>query len=457
MIDEKLSMELRDFNKSYSIIKNKDKIVLGLSGGPDSVFLFHYLLSIRDSMNIEFVCVHINHMIRGESADIDEKFVYDLCIEYGIELFSYRINVPKLSKDEKKSLEDMGREVRYEMFRKVQKEKEYNKIAVAQNMNDQAETMIMRIIRGSGIEGLGAIHPVKNEIIRPILCVKRAQIEDFFINSGLGFRIDETNLEKEYHRNKIRHILLPIIENEFNPNIVEGLYNTSKLLWEDINYFENELRKYEYLLKLDIIELNILKNMEYALLSRFLRKLIDIRVSKKDVGKRNLDELIQLIRNEKSSKVKIIKDIEFRIEYGNLLINKLVDLEVHELSIELELGLNVVDKRYINLEYISENDFKKENNKSDSFYFDIDIEKSPIIVRHRISGDRFFPFGSNGSKKLKDFLIDIKLSKNKRDEILIISTKNNDILLVDMIRRSNLFKINENSMKILKVTFGNID
>ncbi|MGN1032413.1 MAG: tRNA lysidine(34) synthetase TilS, partial [Intestinibacter sp.] len=214
-----------------SLIEKGDGIVVGLSGGPDSVCLLHLLCSIRDEMELKIAAAHINHMIRGVEADGDEEYAKNLCKRLDVKFFVLRKDVERYGREKGMSSETAGRDVRYNFFNKIKDDLNYQKIATAHNANDQAETILMRIMRGTGLEGLGGI-PVKREgkYIRPILFMKRKEVEDYCKNNNLEPRIDGTNLEKLYSRNKIRLDILPYMRDNFNKDVVEAINRMALLL-----------------------------------------------------------------------------------------------------------------------------------------------------------------------------------------------------------------------------------
>ena len=240
-------MELKDkvidTIKKFQLINNGDKIVIGVSGGPDSMCLLTILKELREEFEFEIVVAHINHMIRKEAKD-DENYVKDYCKNNNIEFYSKSIEVEKIANNEKKGTEETGRKVRYEFFEEVLKKTNSNKIAIAHNKNDKAETIIMNVLRGSGISGLKGIEPKKDgKYIRPLIECERCDIEEYCKEKKLEPRIDRTNFENIYTRNKIRNIVIPYIKEEFNPNIIETLIRLSDLIKQEDEYLNLQVKK----------------------------------------------------------------------------------------------------------------------------------------------------------------------------------------------------------------------
>lgn len=223
--------------KKYGLIQAKDKIVLGVSGGPDSITMLDILRQIQEEFDFEIVVAHINHMIRKEAIQ-DEEYVKKYCEKNSIEFFVKRIDVMSVANNRKIGTEEAGRFVRYEFFDEILKQTESNKIAIAHNKNDKVETIIMHLLRGSGLSGLKGIEPIRGNIIRPLIECEREEIEKYCDENRLEPRIDKTNFENDYTRNKIRNIVIPYIEKELNPNIIETIDRLSEVVKKEDRYLE---------------------------------------------------------------------------------------------------------------------------------------------------------------------------------------------------------------------------
>ena len=223
--------------KKYGLIQAKDKIVLGVSGGPDSISMLDILRQIREEFDFEIVVAHINHMIRKEAIQ-DEEYVKKYCEKNNIKCFVKRIDVIDIANNKKIGTEEAGRLVRYDFLDEVLKQTGSNKIAIAHNKNDKIETIIMHLLRGSGLSGLKGIEPIRGNIIRPLIECEREEIEKYCDENRLEPRIDKTNFENDYTRNKIRNIVIPYIEKELNPNIIETIDRLSEVVKKEDRYLE---------------------------------------------------------------------------------------------------------------------------------------------------------------------------------------------------------------------------
>ena len=296
--------------KKYNLIENGDKLVLAVSGGPDSITMLDILNEIRNEKIINFeICVaHINHMIR-EEAKSDELYVKKYCEEKNIDFYSKSIDVLKLANNNKTGTEEMGRIVRYKFFDEVLEKTSSNKVSLAHNKNDKAETIIMNIIRGSGISGLKGIEPKRGKYIRPLIECERCEIENYCKEKNLNPRIDKTNFDNTYTRNKIRNIVIPYIKEEFNPYIVNTLNRLSELVVEEEDYIENRVKKvYESILikedkKEIILDLKRFNEQEKVIKSRIvLYTITRILGNSQGIGKVHIEDIIKLCSNNIGNK-----------------------------------------------------------------------------------------------------------------------------------------------------------
>ena len=239
-----LEQKVYDFIRKNNLIEYGDKIVLGVSGGPDSICMLNILYNIYKKQLINFnICVaHINHGLR-ENAILDEKFVEEYCKEKNIDFFVYHADIKKIARENKQGLEETGRKIRYQFFDEVLQKQNANKIGIAHNKNDKAETIIMNALRGTGSRGLIGIEGKNGKYIRPLIDINRNEIEDYLNENGINARYDESNDENIYTRNKIRNIVLPYIKQEFNPNIVNTLVRLSEIIKENEEYLDTQTEK----------------------------------------------------------------------------------------------------------------------------------------------------------------------------------------------------------------------
>ena len=229
--------------KKYNMLNKGDKVVIGVSGGPDSISLLNCLNNLKGKLNIELYVAHINHQIRKE-ADEETEYVKEFCKKINVEFFYKKVDVEGIAKELKIGTEEAGRNIRYEFFEEVAKRVGANKIATAHNSNDNAETVLMNLIRGTSVSGLKGIEKVRDgKFIRPIIEISRQEVEEYCKKENLNPRYDKSNEGNIYTRNKIRNMLIPFIKKEFNPNIVEGINRLSSIASEQEKFIDNIVQK----------------------------------------------------------------------------------------------------------------------------------------------------------------------------------------------------------------------
>ena len=300
--------------KKYKLIEPGDKIVVGVSGGPDSISLINILNEIKVenilNYNFDLIVAHINHKIRKE-ADLDQKFVENYCKQKNIKCYVKSENVNKKAENEKIGTEEAGRKLRYNFFNEILEKEKANKIATAHTSNDNAETILMNIIRGSGTTGLKGITPIRDNLyIRPLIEANRDEIEEYCKKNNLDPRIDKTNFENIYTRNKIRNILIPCIKKEFNPNIIEVLNRLSKISREENEYFQKITKKtYKEILiqeenkKQIILDLKKFNNNDIVIKNRIVLYTINrLLGNSQGIEKIHINDIIKLCNNNIGNK-----------------------------------------------------------------------------------------------------------------------------------------------------------
>ena len=298
--------------KKYNMIENGEKVVLAVSGGPDSICMLDILNDIKNDetidINFEIVVAHVNHMIRKE-AEEDEKYVKKYCEEKQIEFYSKSIDVQKMANNNKIGVEEAGRKARYDFFDEILERTNAQKIAIAHNKNDKVETVLMHILRGSGINGLKGIEAERGKYIRPLIECERNEIEEYCSKKNLQPRIDKTNFENEYTRNKVRNLLIPYIQKEFNPNLIQTIDRLSNLVAEEENYMDKQVANvYKELLisekekeiQLDLKTFNI---QEKVIKSRIILYTITrLFGNSKGLEKIHIEDIIKLCSNNIGNK-----------------------------------------------------------------------------------------------------------------------------------------------------------
>lgn len=445
----------------HNMITEGDKIIVGVSGGPDSLCLLHVLKELCGEYGCSLYAAHLNHKFRGEAADADAEFVREICMEWGIPAFIEAFDVPAYIEETGLSPEEAGREIRYRLFDQVSEKVGGNKIAVAHNLNDHIETILMRFMRGSGIDGLKGIEAVRGNIIRPLLEIDRSRIEEYCSEKGLNPRIDKTNLESVYHRNKIRLELIPYIEKNFNPNIKMALSRFSGLIKDENDFLETETaEKFQGIAELscDRAAINVpkLTALHTALQRRIIRLCMEKLASTLNgFDFKHFEGVLELA--EKSTGAAIIlphKLKAFRSYDEIVLVKDIVKPDkkcYYKLKYDYDNSVET-DNGCITIERKNTKDIGELRGQKDMIYIDPSRIKEGLVLRCREPGDMFAPIGMKGTKKLKEYLIDEKVPREKRDGLELIADGNEIVWIVGG-RLSEKYKITDKTTDAVVIKY----
>lgn len=431
-----------------NLIQKNDKILIGLSGGADSVLLFNVLYQLKDDLDFGIKTCHINHSYRV-TADRDENFSREISEEKNVQFFSKKVDMKQFSIDNSISLEDSGRILRYNCFNKILETENFNKIAVAHHLDDQVETFFLHLFRGSGIDGLCGIQYRNKNVIRPLLDVSKNEILNYLDSNNIEYVTDETNFIADVKRNKIRLEMLPYIQENFNNSINESIYRTinilqdSKEIIDDITNLKFEKlvsqRNGEYSIDVKLFEIE-----KTSIQRNIIRKLlIELNGSNQNIRMAYIDDIIELF-DLKNGREYIFKDYSFFKSYDKVIIRKNVDNKKSQ-SVKFELGTIIFGDFKIS-SYLSKNtNIKPSRNK---MVFDSKILSHNLVLRRRENGDRIKLKGF--TKKIKDVFIDNKVLQIERDNYPILSDEENVYAILSL-KRSNLYMKNSNSKEVLVI------
>jgi tRNA(Ile)-lysidine synthase len=467
MIQQSIEEDFRATLRKHALIKKGDHVVIGLSGGPDSVCLFHLLLSIRESKQLTIYPVHINHRFRPGAADEDQSYVEALTLSHGIPCRSFVYDCSRIASEEKISSEEAGRRVRYQSFALVAEEiaatgvpKSQIKIAVAHHLNDQVETVLFRLLRGTGTDGLAGMEYSRDNgsgiaIIRPLLDVKREDIEEFCKENNLAPRTDLTNNQPLYTRNKIRLELIPYIKENYNANFEEAILRLCKIAGEDRVYLGKIA---------DLFFAELLRNAEpdrCALDAAGLRELnpsIRIRVLFKALESIGLPTGVGFVHMEQAAALLDEGKTSSRMNFPDGVVMEL-SYDTVELYRETEDKTARPKPPELKVRIFNKEDYI---NKPNTAVFDLDLfleeyaylvdPLSLIVARSREPGDFIVLPGVGGRKRIQDFMVDLKVPKDLRDGIYIVAI-GNEILWIPKgltnARYTQNYKVSDETKKVL--------
>jgi tRNA(ile)-lysidine synthetase len=433
-IEKKIEKKMKEIFENKLILE-KERILVAFSGGPDSVFLYHFLNNLKKKFLLEISIVYINHNLRYD-VENDLKFVKKFALENDVDYYVESVDVKKYAKENRKSLELAARELRYEAIERVRKKINYNKIATGHNLDDNVETFVFRLLRGTSLTGLKGIPKIRENIIRPILEFEKKEILYFLKQNNLKYIIDYTNNENDFTRNFIRNKIFPNFE-KVNPNFKQKVYT----LIEEINESENE--------KLEISEV-FKTNKKFKINLKEKEKLAQfLKQNNVEISRDKINQIFDsffykngILKNEGSKEIYLGKDKFLQNQYGKLKIienrsekpktinNSFEKLEILKKNQSIE-WYNYKIMLYENISDFKANFVNERDINYTFFKFSDNIEKyDRIIVRNRRDGDKIF-VKNLGHKKVKKILIDEKISKWERDLIPIIEieTSENQVYL----------------------------
>lgn len=454
--------KVKNFILKHKLISPKDIILLGVSGGPDSMALLFALSSLKEELDFSILVCYVDHKLRPESKD-EVVFVSQTSKKLGLPFILKELNIERMKRQG--SLEEIARIARYRALEEARIESNSNKIAVAHHLDDQVETIIMRIIRGTSIKGLRGI-PIKNKnIIRPLMCVWREEILDFCKKNNISYVIDRSNLSTAFTRNRIRLELLPKL-SEYNPRLKEAIIRIA-IQAEELDQFLSQLensflekckasRKEFYIPIEDIYSLPRLLKRRI-----FMKILINISPKPNEVREKSYKMIEYLLESPTGTRLNLPGGaIAYRDHNGiRMLGEEIESLPIYELNVP---GITIIDRlnKKIYTEIIYNGRYLKEKLSKNlyTFYLDFDKIKLPIYLRSSKEGERFSPLGLEGkSKKLQDIMIDRKIPREYRGLYPIIVDSSGEIICIPEYTISERVKVTDETRKILLVRIENYE
>lgn len=469
---------VRSFILDNDLIRSNDKVGCGLSGGGDSILMTYILNKLSMDMNFRVIGIHINHMLRGEESYYDENFSRKFCEDNDIEFKCFRYDIFKYSRENKISIEMAGRDIRYKLFSAMKSDGIITKCSLAHHLDDDVETIIMRIFNGTGIEGLQGIKPMRDGFyIRPLLSLRRREdIEKFLHENNIPFIIDKSNLSEDYLRNRIRLSVIPQINKSFNKDIIKSILGLKEICTYDSEFFNDMVNLYidKYVtiyngyVTIDKEAFSLNKSILYRLIRecililngdisnislnhiKYIEGIIDIRVNgtiqiKKDLFCQNLHSNVKIFRGI-PNKSKNISSVEITL----LDRDEILSIKDGRSSSVVKI-VDFLGERF---RFTVERDEDKNRDVTMRYekYFSIDDLNNSICIRNRRAGDLFRPYGMNNEKKLKDFFINQKVKDREKVPLICFDDK---IVWIFGIRNSDYYKV-VNNKKIVKIKLERI-
>ena len=450
---EKIEQKALRFIEEKKLIDKGDKILVALSGGPDSVFLLHLLKKYERKFRIELGAVHINHMIRGKSANAEEEFCRELSLNLGIKFFSLRRNVKEYSRGKKISVEEGGRIIRYAEFDRTLKKFGADKLATAHNCSDNAETVLLNLIKGTGLKGISGIPVKRGYIIRPILNLKKDEILEYLNRHGIDFKTDESNLSGNYERNFLRLNIIPLIKERLNPDFENSLLNSSEIFRSFSTFLEKRMSlEPEKIFEFRSNELKInsgaFAKVEDEIKSYFLKSAVEKKF-KMQLEFKDYRNILQLLDKQPGRKISLSNNLAAFKERDCIIVNRKNKTEEFK-PVSLSTGEEIETGGKILSVKMSDRIPEKFLGNKLKEYISADKLNGNFVLRRWKAGDRFVPFGFKGSKKISDFLNGQKIPTSKKKEQLVL-TYRGQIVWVLGLRLDDRFKITNNTKKVFEL------
>lgn len=450
---KKIEQKVLKFLSDKNLLEENDNVLVGLSGGPDSVFLLHFLKKYSKKLKITVGAVHINHMLRGKEADKDEKFCKKLSEKLSVSFFSVKKNIKSVALEEKISIEEAGRKIRYKEFDEISVKEGYIKIATAHNADENAETVLLNLIKGAGLRGLSGIPPSRSKIIRPILILTKQEILKYLEHHKIKYRTDLTNLTDDAERNFLRNRVIPLIKKKLNPSLSNTLLKSSEVFRNIDNLVKKKIDEASDMLvteKEDYISLSLkeFSKIETEYRSEFLRFIFNekfgIQISFDDCSK-----ILSLLKKQTGKSVQVTDRITVLKERTDLIIRKekiKKDFETSTLSIDESIKIN---NKELSIKEVRTNKKKFSSDKNLEFISGDSITPN-FIIRRWESGDRFYPLGMKGSKKVSDFLNEQKIQSFKKREQMVLLNQDRIVWVLGL-RLDERFRVTPETKKVYQL------
>jgi tRNA(Ile)-lysidine synthase len=453
------------------MVSSDSRILVAVSGGPDSVVLLHLFKKISlENSNLKLAVAHLNHLSRGEDSNKDAVFVVELGRKIKLDTFVEEIDVSLLRKNTNTSFQESARLIRYDFLRRIFSQWKGDLIALGHNADDQAETVLINLLRGSGLLGLTGIRAQRDIFIRPLHGCFRSEIDDYISLHDLKFCSDKTNFESKYLRNKVRLELIPFLEL-YNPKIKSTLSVTSAILTDDEDYLVKQVER--KLIEVDFrcgennytsLDIKLLNSQHPAIQKRLVRHAIFIaKGNLRLISIRHIMEILRLVKCNVGSKEIHLPDDLFAFFIGGKLTfcnkaygKKIVEKNTSEVTLSARInvpGFTDIGFRGLgfNVSLLPIENFCEFSSSPNIAYFDYHKTGTNLKMRFFRPGDRFIPLGMKGRKKIKSFFIDEKISQDERKLIPILTTENDFIIWVYEKRIGENYRLTDKTSKVIKI------
>lgn len=437
----------------YHMFEPGNKILVAVSGGPDSVAMLHALHTHSAEFGISLHVAHLNHGIRGEQSNIDEEFVRNLAQHYGLDATTEKVDVPSLQQELKVGIEEAAREIRYKFLRETAANIGADKIAVGHNADDRAESVLLNVIRGTGIDGLGSIQPIRGNIVRPLIETWRYEIEDYIRENNLQFRIDESNTDTTYSRNRVRYELIPLLQRDYNPQVKQALLRLAEIasLQSDLIHGLTD-RAREQVTYRNVLDAGLFLSLPKSLQYELIRvEILGLKGDLKDVTFEQVNRVIQELNTGNNFTITLPSGRIYAERRGNAFLirpeEELPDINPFEYVLQLP-GITQIPETGIALDCSIIDNPQPQKLPLDETFIDIDVIRGKLYARNTRPGDRIIPFGMHREKKLQDVFVDKKVPRKQRAEAVVISDDEKILWVVGVIASESVRVTNDTNKAV---------
>ncbi len=462
-----LKKEIEEFNREYQLFNKGMRLVVAVSGGADSLALLDLLWRMRAEASLELVVAHLHHGLREEAADADAQFVQDMARLYDLPFYWDKVSVAAYREEKKISTQVAARELRYDFLRAVAKQCQAQRIALGHHADDQAETILHHVIRGTGVAGLGGMDPVRAPFVRPLLSIRRQRIEKYCRWRKLNYRDDQSNRDHSYTRNRLREQIIPLLERDYNPSLVEALVRLGEICRAENTFIDQQA---EHILRELALEGQgrVRINTKALLLhpEAMQRRLVQkawMRITGRPMALAfaHVDRLLSLSKMLAGGKqVELPQGVIVQKQAGFLVFKQkdgskkpvcwCYSLKVPGVTLVPEAGVLIEAKR----QSFSFGELDVNSLLPEQALLDLEKLSLPLHVRNRVAGDVFQPLGIAGKMKLKDFFINTKIPREKRDQVPLVIDARGRLVWVAGYRIADFCRLRPDSRKVLVLTLS---
>ncbi len=437
------------FIAGEKLIEPNDKILVGFSGGADSVFLLSFLKKFQKKFNLSLVAVHLNHSLRGEEADEDESFCRKFCADLNIPIIIKKKNVKAFAQKNKLSLEEAGREIRYKLFAEVAKKEVCTKIATAHHQSDNTETVLLNLIKGSGLNGAAGIPAKRGNIIRPLLGITKDEVVSYLKNKKILFRVDSSNEQNDFQRNYLRNKIVKNLKEDINPKLDEKIFNFSSAVKDVLNFVNSTLEESFKRIQFDKKGECKIPLFLFEAKHLFLQKAIVVNALGKaaEINSHSIEGILELLNKKVGA--------TFQLPGGLIALRDRNDISIKKKKTENDKevligknGTKSVEGTTITLREVSKKGLVFTSDTGVE-YLSAENLSFPLLIRKWKSADSFYPFGQSKPKRISKFLTDLKLTlEEKENQLLLLN--DSEVVWVIKRRLDNRYAVTNDTIKIIK-------